>query len=90
MFGFFRQRKAKEEILRINGEEFQEKYKKGFFIVPTYAVSETKNPNFRTIFHKSKKGYERLNGETIFAEILKHDFYACKSIEKLKTLQLKG
>jgi len=59
---------------------------KVFFIVPIYAVSESNNPNFRTTFHKSKDGYARLNDKINFTDILNTDFYACKSISKLKTL----
>ena len=71
------------EISLIKGNEFLEKYNDGYFLMPSFAISD--EPRLRTIFHQSEDKCAKLeNGD--MKSILENTFYVSKDMEKLVKL----
>ncbi len=85
MLGLFARKK---EVFFIDKEGFMEKYNKGFFIVPDYAIRGMSNPNLRTTFHKSEENCEHIEkGSTLIQSLGSMMFYASKDKQRLKNLK---
>jgi len=72
------------EVSLIKGNEFLEKYNDGYFLMPSFAISDDE-PRLRTIFHQSEDKCAKLENGDMKA-ILKNTFYVSKNMKKLVNL----
>lgn len=86
MFGIFKKSTENEDVILVNGEHFEQKYKDGYYLVADVTVRDTANPNLRTTFHKREAQYAKIK-DVDLENLTELNFYASRNITKLKAIK---